>query len=131
MQYILKPKWKKCVCVETQWAHNDEPKRNAINSEYYRYEEFEVTLAEGVDVEVLKTWEEFDLDDEETFASYEWLDTSPVSGDVAYSDWEVSNACTDEEREAIEEGDIWNLEDWDTTESYTKINSECEITPAS
>ena len=131
MKYILKPIWKKSVFVETHWVHNDDLNRGATNSTYYRYEEFEVILAKDVDVEELKTWEEFDLDDAETFASYEWLDTSPVSGDVIYSDWEVSNACTDEEREAIKEGGLWALEDWDTGEIYTRIYCECEITPVS
>jgi len=131
MKYILKPKFKKSVLVETSWAHNDDKSKTAMNNEYYRYEEFEVELAEGVDVEELKTWDEFDLDDTDTFVSYEWLDTSPVSGDVTYSEWEVSNGCSDEERELIEEGDIYELENWDTENSFTTIQCECDIEPVS
>jgi len=130
MKYILKPKWKKSVLVETQWVHNDDNDRNARNSEYYRYEEFEVKLAEGVDVEELKTWDKFNLTTDSTFEEYEWIDAE-YSGDVSYGEWEISKACTDEEREAIEEGSIWDLEDWDIGDSYTTIDCECEIVPVS
>jgi hypothetical protein len=130
MKYILKPKWKKCVHINTIYCHKTIKERLAEEDETYRYEEFKVELAEGIDVEELKSWDEFDLDDTDTFLSFEMLD-NPVSGDVTYSEWDIENACTDEEREAIEEGNIWDLEDWKSFRSFHSIQSECEIVPVS
>ena len=116
---------------ETVWQHETDATKTATNTEYYRYEEYEVELAEGIDVEELKTWDEFDLDDLETFASYEWLDTSPVSGDVTYAEWEVSAGCSDEEREQIEEDEIYDLEGWHIMGNYITLTCECDIIPVS
>lgn len=130
MKYVLKPKWKKSVRVDTVWAHIADSSKNATQTEFYRYEEYEVEFAEGVNIEEIKNWDEFDLDDEDTFLSYELIDNI-ISGDVTYDEWEASEACSDEERETIEEGNIWDLEDWDSTSSYTTIQCECDIIPVS
>lgn len=130
MKYLLKPKWKKSVRVDTVWAHIADSSKNAIQTEFYRYEEYKVEFAEGINVEEVKNWDDFDLDDEDTFLSYELID-NPISGDVTYDEWSVSVACTDEERETIEEGNIRDLEDWDSTNIYTTIQCDCEIILAS
>ena len=130
MKYILKPKWKKSVIITTVFRHNNDTTKAASSDETYRYEEFEVELAEGVNIDELRTWDDFDLDDTDTFTTYEMLD-NPVSGDVTYCEWDTSSGVDADEEEMIMEGCIWDLEDWSATESYTSIQCECEITPAS
>jgi len=126
MKYVLKPKWKKSVIISTVYHHDKDKTKSASSEETYRYEEFEVELAEGVDIDELCTWDDFDLDDTDTFKSYEMLD-NPVSGDVTYCEWETSSGVDDDEEEMIMDGCIWDLEDWSETNSYTSIQCECEI----
>ena len=130
MKCILKPKWKKSVSVTTEYFHKTDKTKAASSDEVIRYEEFEVELAEGITVEELQTWDDFDLNDTTTFVSYEMLN-NPLSGDVTHCEWETTNSLDDEEQELIMDGCIWDLEDWESTNSYTYIQCECEVVPLS
>ena len=110
MKCILKPKWKKSVSITTEYFHKTDKTKAASSDEVFRYEEFEVELAEGITVEELQTWDDFDLNDTSTFVSYEML-SNPVSGDVTYCEWETTNGLDDEEQELIMDGGIAYIED--------------------
>lgn len=137
MKYILQPKWKKCVyetTVYTDTEYDEESKthtviKSATCTESFRYEEFEVELAEGVDVEDLKTWNEFELDDTSVFSSYEQLD-NPVTGDGCSYDAEEFVGLTDEEITFIEDNEVYETT-LQPSSWHTVISCECEIVPVS
>ena len=130
MKYILKPKGKKRVEVHTRWENIEDKSKYATCIETYRYEEFEIQLAEGIDIEELKIKQDFDLADFNTFTKYEWLDSSPLSGDVTDVDRELHN-CDSEEQEKIESGEIYELDDWEQNGDYYRvfITCECDFIP--
>ena len=70
MQYIVKPKWKKRVVIEKIYKH--EPSGKVCSFEcWYRYENYIVTFAEGVDIGEVKTWEKLNLTDADIVVDYD------------------------------------------------------------
>ena len=126
----MTPKWKKSVIITTVYFHKTDKTKSASSEETFRYEEYQVELADGITVEELQTWDYFDLDDTATFISYQMLN-NPVSGDVTHCEWETSSGMDAEEEELIMDGCVWELEDWESTNSYTQIQCECEVSPVS
>ena len=61
MKYLIKPKFNNCVLVETQWGHKKDKSKSATEICWYRFQKYEVELADGADIDQLKQSETINL----------------------------------------------------------------------
>lgn len=126
MRFIIKPNWKNSILEITRYQKADNSAA-ARNLRWYRYEEFEVEIADTANLETVKQLHNINLDDEQTFKHYESLFCQGCD-ELHYEEWETYG-CSDSEREKIEEDcDISELEEFEQKgNTRIVIQSDCSF----
>ena len=126
MKYIIKPKFNNSILVETQYGHETDLNKSATEISWYRYQEYEVELAEGADINQLMKSEAINLSDKQNFKSYTEADDQG-GGDLHYQEWDHLKGTSEEEEELIYDNAMYELNDWVEVKSTLKINCVCEF----
>ena len=127
MKYLIKPKFNNCILIETRYGHNKDKSKSATEICWYRFQEYEVELADGVDIDQLKQSKTINLSDTTIFKSYIEADDQG-GGDLHYQEWDHLKGTSEEEEERIYDNAMYELEDWVEIKSTVKINCSCEFT---
>jgi len=127
MKYLIKPKFNNCILVETKWGHSKDKSKSATEICWYRFQKYEVELADGADIDQLKQSETINLSDTTNFKSYIETDDQG-GGDLHYQEWDHLQGTSEEEEERINDNAMYELKDWVEVKSTLKINCPCEFT---
>ena len=127
MKYLIKPKFNNCILVETQWGHKKDKSKSATEICWYRFQKYEVELADGADIDQLKQSETINLSDTTNFKSYIEADDQG-GGDLHYQEWDHLQGTSEDEEERINDNAMYELKDWVEVKSTLKINCPCEFT---
>jgi len=127
MRYLVKPKFKNTILIKTQWGHKIDSNKSATEICWYSYQEYEVELAEGIDISECEKLKVVNLDDIKIFKSYIEADDQG-GGDLHYQEWDSVKGTTEEENDRIYDNAIWELENWVSGKSTKIINCSCYFT---